>query len=159
MLSQHSAECGVPKGSHSTRVGLPVVALFVCAMIALPAMAEASAPKLKLSAAKKITTQMAVGFAGSFDGTTTGDGTKFDVQEWSIGPCSRKSRRSAACRFDVYGVATDSAGEEFRFDCWSYLQLRYAGTSGRRLRTRVYGTNCGPDSGGSARRHSLPAEN
>jgi len=159
MLSQRSAVCGVPKGSRSTSVGLPVVALFVCAMIALPAMAEATAPKLKLSAAKRITTQMAVGFAGSFDGTTTGDGTKFDVQEWSIGPCSRKSRRRVACRFDAYGVATDSTGEELRFDCWSYLRVNYTGSSGRRLRTRLYGTDCGPDSGGSARRHSLPAEN
>jgi len=134
-----------------------VLGVLAC-LLAVPAAAEATTtPKLKLSTVKHVARQVAVETGRSLDGTTFGDGTKMEVREWSVGPCSRKSRRRAVCRFDVYGsVAAPGSADEL-FDCRAYVSVKLAGTRSRALRVTVYGAQCAKDSGSSRTRRPLPA--
>jgi hypothetical protein len=140
---------------HHCRAGLCLVVVLLCG-VAAPAVAEGSAPKLKLATAKKVTKEIAIEVGIGMDGTVFGDGTQVDVREWSVGPCSRKSRRRIVCRYDLYSLDTASDGTSEEVDCWARLTVKYAGKTGRRLRVSDHSGDCRLDPGGSRGRHPLP---
>jgi hypothetical protein len=145
------------RSKHNARLGLSLVVALVCGA-ALPGAADASSPKLKLATAKKVTKEVAVGVGTTLDGTVFGDGTRFDAQQWSVGPCSRKSRRRIVCRYDVYAVSTAPDGTSEAVNCWDRLIVKYAGKTGRKIRIGLISGDCRLDPGGSSGRHALPAE-
>src|SRR3954452_17837445 len=126
---------------HHFRACLSLVSVLLCA-VAVPAVAEARAPKLKLATAKKITKEVAVEVGSTLDGTVFDDGTQDDAREWWVGPCSRKSLRRIGCRYDIYAVRTAPDGTTEEVDCWDRLGIKYPGNTGRRHRISISGGGC-----------------